>query len=232
MKKNIVLLGALAFALVAQTEAATVTKVKFVFNGYYQGVTKTNSVGVITTRSSAMVPFKITDADVLAWNGASASAYLIAADPGDVGTVTEVDIVDGANTTKVLDLQTTGVSTYVEKDAQYANGTTQWKYVDTRYSFNTCTLPESAIWGGVTKGTAVSTTFSGLSVNWAGVSKSSSAGVNGKPSSSAASHTGDNVVGKVQLILPHKTTDEQLEEFTFTGVIVSGAVRAAEVTVK
>jgi hypothetical protein len=166
MKKVTLLMGAMAFALVAQTEAAT-TKVTFTLNGYYQvdrKATATNKVsaGTIRTYQDAVVPFKITDADFTTNKG----AYLIATNRSSSSSSSpnEVDLVDGTNAPyKVLDMVVTSADKSINKTFEVtknSNTTYQTNNASTTsYSVVGISLPATynRTLGGTTNGGTVAT---------------------------------------------------------------------------
>lgn len=169
MKKVTLLMGAMAFALVAQTEAAT-TKVTFTLNGYYQGdpkTTVTNKVsgGTILTDQAVVVPFKITDADVVAAFTTNKGAYLIATNRSSSSSSAnpnEIDLVDGTTNApyKVLDMVFSSMDTYVDKTVNFTkNSTTKYQKSRTSYVVAGITLPATyrVTLGGKTTGGTVAT---------------------------------------------------------------------------
>jgi len=159
MKKVTLLMGAMAFALVAQTEAAT-TKVTFVLNGYYNDdasklTTKKVSGGIITNTQVVVKSFKITSEDVIAAFKGTNGSYLVATNRGSSHIPNEVDLVNnGTNAPlKVLDIVTTSAETYVDNEFNSTNSNRHQKHNKSTTAYNVVGVSLPAANGLTLRGT-------------------------------------------------------------------------------
>lgn len=237
MKKTFVLLGLMAMAFsayVSTADAGEVTfKVKFSLSGYYYGESSSSSNTVrgttIQSQTETFVPFKITEADVLATYGKTVkNAYLTVLDP--YSPTQRIVLISGTNTpipvmTLALPAQVWGTSW---KSVKAPSSSSE---VDSTTIYLSGTTSIDGMWG-VTNRDSLGTSIISLDLHAGGVETGGNSEYLKQGTRPRLSSTGTlnlSLVGLIGLIPPHKLTETVQPKM---GVVTSGSLTANLVPVK